>query len=134
MEQAVLKSNERLERVTTHLEAPNEIVVPRQEVTQHFDAMKESICGIADGVAGTGSAHDIHLYRSRPASLIGATKNETDNAHITENKLDLVLHTTLDAHVPLSEAHIQAEEIKRRLRHAYPHLDSVVIHTEPPEL
>jgi divalent metal cation (Fe/Co/Zn/Cd) transporter len=29
--------------------------------------------------------------------------------------------------------HIQAEEIQRALRQAYPQLGSVVIHTEPPE-
>ncbi|HLX40895.1 MAG TPA: cation transporter dimerization domain-containing protein [Ktedonobacteraceae bacterium] len=38
-----------------------------------------------------------------------------------------------DAHAPLSQVHITAEEIKRALRQEYPRLDSVVIHTEPPE-
>jgi hypothetical protein len=33
----------------------------------------------------------------------------------------------------LSQAHLQAEEIQRALRLAYPTLGSVVIHTEPPE-
>ena len=92
--------------------------------------MKTTICNIADDVAGIGSAHDIHLYRSQP-NLVGVNGNATTD-HI-EDKLDLVLHTTFDAQVPLSQAHIQAEEITRRLRHEYPHLDSVVIHTEPPE-
>jgi divalent metal cation (Fe/Co/Zn/Cd) transporter len=131
LEQAVLDGNERLRRVTTHLEAPNEVVVPRQEVTQNYQDMKNTICTIADGVAGKGSAHDIHLYRSQP-TLVSANGTHATTDHI-ENKLDLVLHTTFDAQVPLSQAHIQAEEIKRRLRHEYPHLDSVVIHTEPPE-
>ncbi len=132
LEQAVLASNERLERVTTHLEAPNEIVVPRQEVTQNYNDMKTTIGTIADSVAGKGSAHDIHLYRSQPTLVRATRKNDNTSDHI-EDKIDLVLHTTFDAQVPLSQAHIQAEEIKRRLRHEYPHLDSVVIHTEPPE-
>ncbi len=132
LEQAVLDSNERLERVTTHLEAPNEIVVPRQEVTQNYNDMKTTIRTIADSVAGTGSAHDIHLYRSQPTLVRANGKNGNTIDHL-EDKLDLVLHTTFDAQVPLSQAHIQAEEIKRRLRHEYPHLDSLVIHTEPPE-
>ena len=51
----------------------------------------------------------------------------------THEELDLVLHTFLDPHIPLSQAHIQAEEIKRTLRHEYPCLGSVAIHTEPPE-
>ncbi|GAC1393486.1 MAG: cation-efflux pump [Ktedonobacteraceae bacterium] len=133
LEQAVLASNKRLRRVTTHLEAPIEVVVPRQEVTQKYSEMKTTICGIADDVAGAGSAHDIHLYRSQP-NVVREHEKTSRNANDTASKLDLVLHTTFDAQVPLSEAHIQAEEIKRRLRHAYPHLDSVVIHTEPPEL
>ncbi|HLG77409.1 MAG TPA: cation transporter dimerization domain-containing protein, partial [Ktedonobacteraceae bacterium] len=47
--------------------------------------------------------------------------------------LDLVLHTVFDAHAPLSQVHVDAEEIKRALRRAYPNLNSVTIHTEPPE-
>ncbi len=132
LEQAVLQSNTLLERVTTHLEAPNETVVSRQEVTQNYHEMKSTICKIADSVAGSGSAHDIHLYRSQP-NLIANTRKHTAAPENSENKLDLVLHTTFDAQVPLSQAHIQAEEIKRKLRRAYPNLDSVVIHTEPPE-
>ncbi len=126
LEQAVLESNERLRRVTTHLEAPNEVVVPRQEVTQQFNEMNANIRHIADEVAGAGSAHEFHLYRSQPKL---GENNSADNPY----RLDLMLHTTIDANMPLSQAHIEAEEIKRRLRHAYPNLDSVVIHTEPPE-
>ena len=132
LEQAVLDSNARLRRVTTHLEAPNEEVVPRQEVTQNYDGMKTTICNIADSIAGPGSAHDVHLYRSQP-NYSGANGKRGNAIEHEENKLDLVLHTTFDAQVPLSQAHIQAEEIKRKLRDEYPQLDSVVIHTEPPE-
>lgn len=127
LEQAVLESNRRLLRVTTHLEAPNEVVVPRQEVTQQFHEMQADICYIADEVAGVGSTHDVHLYRSQP-------KLEENKGVNNPYRLDLMLHTTIDAAMPLSQAHVEAEEIKRRLRHAYPHLDSVVIHTEPPEV
>jgi cation diffusion facilitator family transporter len=125
LEQAVLASNKRVQRVTTHLEAPNESVVPRKEVTERYPEMAARIRHIADGIAGEGSAHDVHLYRSCTAKLDGRSqKNEG---------LDLVLHTFFDPHIPLSQAHIQAEEIKRALRQAYPSLDSVIIHTEPPE-
>ncbi len=128
LEQAVLESNERLRRVTTHLEAPNEVVVPRQEVTQQYKKMSTTICQITDEVAGRGSAHDVHLYRSYSNSPV-----QDGNHKDVECRLDLMLHTTFDSQVPLSQVHVQAEEIKRRLRHVYPHLDSVVIHTEPPE-
>ena len=128
LEQAVLDSNARLRRVTTHLEAPNEIILPRQEVTQQYGTMQAMIRRIADEIAGGESAHDIHLYRSRQESSDGSCDDDDRDC-----RLDLTLHTTFEAQVPLSQAHIHAEEIKRRLRQTYPRLDSVIIHTEPPE-
>jgi cation diffusion facilitator family transporter len=128
LEQAILQSNKRLHRVTTHLEAPNNAVVRRQDVTQHYSEMAANICRIADRTAGSGSTHDVHLYRSRPLT---AESGEQQDKQQTE--LDLVLHTTFDPHIPLSQAHISAEEIQRALRQEYPNLGSVVIHTEPPE-
>jgi cation diffusion facilitator family transporter len=123
LEKAVLEHNQRLGRVTTHLEVPNNAIVLRQDVTQHYPAMARDICGIADSIAGPGSAHDVHLYRPKltPTRLSGTTE------------LDLVLHTIFDAHAPLRQVHANAEEIKRALRRAYPNLSSVTIHTEPPE-
>lgn len=129
LEQAVLQSNRKVQRVTTHLEAPNETVVPRQDVTYKYPEMAAGICQIADGIAGAGSAHDVHLYRSRPPTSSLSSSEEKDN----RQELDLVLHTIFDAHAPLSQVHVWAEEIKRALRQAYPNLGSVVIHTEPPE-
>jgi cation diffusion facilitator family transporter len=129
LEQAILQNNDLLHRVTTHLEAPNAKVVSRKDVTRQFPDMAEQIIRIADEIAGAGSAHDVHLYRSY---LIHKDNlNRSDGEQNTE--LDLVLHTIFDPHLPLTEAHVQAEEIQRALRHAYPDLGSVVIHTEPPE-
>jgi cation diffusion facilitator family transporter len=129
LEQAVLQNNQRLGRVTTHLEAPNNTVVPRQDVTQHYPAMAKDICSIADSIAGAGSAHDVHLYRPKLAQ--GTARGNAGHSSTTE--LDLVFHTIFDAHAPLSQVHVDAEEIKRALRRAYPNLSSVTIHTEPPE-
>ncbi len=126
LEQAVLQSNKKLGRVTTHLEAPHGSVVRREDVTQQYPEMAKQICRIADGIAGAGSAHDVHLYRSGPSP-------SEDKKGREEEALDLVLHTIFAAHAPLSQVHIWAEEIKRALRQAYPQLDSVIIHTEPPE-
>jgi len=128
LEQAVLQNNHLLRRVTTHLEAPNATVVRRQDVTQRYPEMAARIIYVADEIAGSGSAHDIHIYRpatTRSGYLNGSTEQS--------DQLDLVLHTIFDPHVPLSQVHIQAEEIQRALRQAYPQLGSVVIHTEPPE-
>jgi cation diffusion facilitator family transporter len=129
LEQAILQSNDLLRRVTTHLEAPDARVVSRKDVTQQYPDMAAQIIRIADGIAGAGSAHDVHLYRSY------ITRNDNLNGSDGEQnaELDLVLHTIFDPHIPLSQAHVQAEEIQRALRHAYPDLGSVVIHTEPPE-
>jgi len=127
LEQAVLQSNDQLRRVTTHLEAPTATVVSRKDITQQYPEMAEQIIRIADEIAGVGSAHDIHLYRSY------TTLNENGSDREQNEELDLVLHTIFDPHIPLSQAHVQAEEIQRALRSTYPGLGSVVIHTEPPE-
>src|SRR5262249_7446474 len=123
LEKAVLATNERLGRVTTHLEVPNNAIVLRQDVTQHYPTMARDICRIADSIAGAGSAHDVHLYRPKVAYA----------RLVTTTELDLVLHTIFDAHAPLRQVHANAEEINRALRRAYPNLNSVTIHTEPPE-
>jgi cation diffusion facilitator family transporter len=128
LEDAVLQSNHRLRCVTTHLEAPNNRVVQRQDVTAQYRNMANDICRIADEIAGPGSAHDIHLYRS-----LLATADLKSGQTAAQIPLDLVLHATFDAQAHLSQVHIWAEEIKRALRQAYPQLESVTIHTEPPE-
>ncbi len=128
LEQAILQDNKLVSRVTTHLEAPEATVVRRQDVTQQYQDMANRIRLFADEVAGQGSAHDVHLYRpstAQPEKLRGSAT--------THEELDLVLHTIFSPTIPLSQAHIQAEEIKRTLRQHYPFLGSVVIHTEPPE-
>jgi cation diffusion facilitator family transporter len=130
LETAVLQGNQQLRRVTTHLEAPTNEVVQRQDVTTQYSEMAGHIRRIADCIAGDGSAHDIHLYRSQ-AQSVELNRYEQPGQALPE--LDLVLHTTFEAHIPLSQVHSKAEEIKRSLRQAYPFLGSVIIHTEPPE-
>ena len=128
LEQAILQNNPRVGRVTTHLEAPAETIVRRKDVTQHYPEMAEHIVELADVVAGRGSAHDVHLYQPATTQL-----EHTNVSGSNKEELDLVLHTFFDPHIPLSQAHIQAEEIKRSLRKEYPNLGSIAIHTEPPE-
>jgi cation diffusion facilitator family transporter len=124
LEEAVLRGNRELRRVTTHLEAPVATIERRQDVTSDYPAMVQRIRQIADALAGKASAHDIHLYRSSLSAEEGQACSE---------ELDLVLHLTCAAEIPLSQAHLLAEEIQRALRQEYPHLGSVAIHTEPPE-
>lgn len=128
LEQAILTANPLLRQVTTHIEAPSALIERRQDVTNQHPAMAERVIHIADSIAGAGSAHYVHLYQP---CLSLATSSATAKGRREE--LDLVLHTFCDPHIPLSQAHLQAEEIQRALRLAYPDLGSVVIHTEPPE-
>jgi cation diffusion facilitator family transporter len=130
LEQAILQSNNQLLRVTTHLEAPTNQVVRRQDVTQRYPDLAAEITRIVDSIAGKDAAHDIHLYRSRPSTADLSRSERLDTQPV---ELDLVLHATFAAEAPLSQVHIQAEEIKRTLRQVYPNLGSVIIHTEPPE-
>jgi divalent metal cation (Fe/Co/Zn/Cd) transporter len=46
---------------------------------------------------------------------------------------DLALHLTIAAEAPINQVHLQAEQIKRALLGAYPALEALTIHTEPPE-
>lgn len=123
LEEAVLAGDRRLARVTTHLEAAVEAVVTRRDVTADHTALVAQVRIIADRIAGSGSAHDIHLYRPR-----GALDEAPDGAR---DQLDLVLHLTFRPETPIAEAHLHAEEIERALRQRFPVLESVVIHTEP---
>lgn len=128
LEQTILQDNPQLRRVTTHLEAPSSSIEQRHDVTAQHPEMAARIVRIADRIAGKGSAHDVHLYQPY-LSHAGSAQS----AQRQQEELDLVLHTLCEPHIPLSQAHLQAEEIQRALRQAYPDLGSVVIHTEPPE-
>lgn len=128
LEQEILKDNPLLRQVTTHLEAPSAHIERRQDVTSQYPEMAARIVQIADAIAGHGSAHHIHLYQ--PYLSLAARNIGGKGA---PEELDLVLHTFCDPQIPLSQAHLQAEEIQRALRLAYPDLGAVVIHTEPPE-
>lgn len=134
LEQAILDSNDQVRRVTTHLEAPGATVMRRQDVTHQYQDTAEHIRVLADEFVGKGNAHDVHLYRSSTVQTPStATSDAVDGSHTTQEDLDLVLHTIFSPAIPLSQAHMHAEEIKRALRQHYPCLGSVVIHTEPPE-
>lgn len=127
LEEAVLAANHQLARITTHLEAPAETVVTRQEVTDRYPALAARVRAIADEIAGDGSAHEVHLYRR--AEIPGGPGSQGGGG--AEVPLDLVLHLSFPAEMPIAEAHVRAEAIERALRQALPALESVVLHTEP---
>jgi len=121
LEEAVRHTNQQVQQVNTHLEAPTISIVPRQEVTAQYSDLTTHLRRLADNIAGAGSAHEIHLYRP----LESTSESLPD--------LDVVMHTTFAASAPLSQVHLQAEEIKRAFRQAHPTFGTITIHTEPPE-
>ena len=129
LEEAVLQTNPHLDRVNTHLEAPVSAIVPRDEVTTQYPVLANHLRHLADEIAGAGSAHEIHVYRAQDQ---GPNQHRQAAAEEPLPELDVVVHTTFAAFAPLSQVHIQTEEIKRMFRQAYPNLGAITIHTEPP--
>ncbi len=118
LEEAVRHTNQRVSQFNTHLEAPVTSVVPSLEVTAEHAELTTLLLHLADSIAGAGSAHEIHLYRPLES---------------TSDDLDVVVQTTFAASLPLSQVHLEAEQIKRAFRQAHPRLGTITIHTEPPE-
>ena len=90
-------------------------------MTSQYPELVAHLRQLADGLAGGGSAHEIQVYRVQEPLEERAPE------------LDVVVQTTFAASAPLSQVHVQAEEIKRAFRQAYPTLGAITIHTEPPE-
>ena len=90
-------------------------------MTAQYADLTTHLRRLADRIAGTGSTHEIHLYRPR----------ESTSESLPD--LDVVMQTTFAASAPLSQVHLQAEEIKRAFRQAHPTFGTITIHTEPPE-
>jgi divalent metal cation (Fe/Co/Zn/Cd) transporter len=130
LEETVLQTNHALRRVNTHLEAPTTMVLASQDVTSQYPELVDHLRQIADEIAGAGSAHEIHVYRVQEP---GAGQNTQEAAEERAPELEGVVQTTFAASTPLSQVHVQAEEIKRAFRQAYPTLGAITIHMEPPE-
>jgi len=129
LEEELLQANSQLGRVNTHLEAPETTIAPHTEVASQYPELVEHLRRMADEVASTGSTHEISVYRAQEP-LPEQRSYTTAKKRLPE--LDVVVHTTFAANAPLSKVHIQAEEIKRKFRQAYPNIGVITIHTEPP--
>ncbi len=125
LERAVYRAYPAVRRVTTHLEAPEVGMEHRRDVSAEQPALVGQVRQIADGVAGAGSCHEVHIYRV----MSRAEAQPRPEAPL----YDLVLHCTFSGAAPIQQVHVQAEEIERALRAALPPLGAVLIHTEPPE-
>jgi len=126
LERAIYRAYPAVRRVTTHLEAPDEHVEHRRDVSAEQSALVAQVRRIADGVAGVGSCHEVHVYRVMNHA-------EQDQPTPEAPLYDLVLHCTFAGAAPIQQVHVQAEEIERALRAELPPLGAVLIHTEPPE-
>lgn len=115
LEKRVCKAIPRVSDVTTHLE-PLEPEVPSEEgeSEEELNLLTQRIAQTADGVAGSGAAHAIHLHR-------------------VEGHRTVTVHVTQPASSSLEYAHALAEEIDRRILNQIPEIERVVVHVEPPE-
>lgn len=143
LEAAVLAEQPHLRQITTHLEPLSDIVTSREEVTRHYGDLVEQVRHLADQIAGAGATHEIHLYQATSSADGVLQTTPQIGRPVTMERvprpaghslppLDLVLHLTSAAEAPLSQVHLQAEQIKRTLRDAYPVLEAITIHAEPP--
>ncbi len=125
LERTIYRAYPAVRRVTTHLEAPEQGMEHRRDVSAEQPALVKQVRQIADGVAGAGSCHEVHVYQ---------VLNRAPEQPTPANPLyDLVLHCTFSGARPIQEVHVQAEEIERALRAKLPPLGAVLIHAEPPE-
>jgi cation diffusion facilitator family transporter len=125
LERAIHSSYPQVQRVTTHLEAPEVSPEHRRDISAQQSKLVKQVRQIADRVAGTGSCHEVHVYQ---------VTNGAEGQASQQNPLyDLVLHCTFSGAAPIQQVHVQAEEIERALRADLPPLGAVLIHAEPPE-
>ncbi len=115
LEKRVCKAIPRVSDVTTHLE-PLEPEVPSEEgeSEEELADLTKRIAQTADGVAGSGAAHAIHLHR-------------------VDGHLTATIHVTQPASSTLAQAHELAEEVDRKILNQLPQIKRVVVHVEPPE-
>lgn len=126
LERAIYRAYPAVRRVTTHLEAPEVGVERRRDVSTEQKELVTRVRKLADGVAGAGSCHEVHVYQ-----VMNHSQQERPSP---EHPLyDLVLHCTFSGAAPIQQVHVRAEEIERALRAKLPPLGAVLIHTEPPE-
>ncbi|WP_201375340.1 cation diffusion facilitator family transporter [Ktedonobacter robiniae] len=128
-EQTIVASEPQIQLVTTHLEAPETHVAVRNEVTSTYPQLVDAIRQRVDEKVGRERAHDIHLYCAQDEG--GRAREDLTPEDMSQ--LDLTFHLIFQAHAPVSQVHIQAEEVKRDLRQRFPCLDTITLHMEPPE-
>ena len=113
LEEAVQATNPRIMSVNTHLEVANSAAGPSTEVTDERQILMAQITSLADSIAGGGSCHYIRVYES------------------AQSRIDLVLHCTLPAELPIRPVHDISTEVERKLRDNIERLDNVLVHVEP---
>ena len=113
LEEAVRAANPGIKTVNTHLEVADSAAEPRTEVTDERQLLIDQITRLADSIAGTGSCHYIRVYES------------------SQSRIDLVLHCTLPAELPIRPVHDISTEVEMKLRDKIARLDNVLVHVEP---
>jgi hypothetical protein len=128
LEGAVRRDMPDLHAFNAHLEVLNPSIERRVEVTATHPTLVARVRAIADGIAGPGASHTLHVYRPSDEGgqpRMGGSDQGDPAAY------DLVLHVAIPGDQPLPAVHERAEEIERALRAAFPALAHVLIETEP---
>ncbi len=73
----------------------------------------------------------VDQIRTTARTLKGAGDCRKMELHRMSGRIYLSLVLLVDAQMPIADAHAIAEEMENRLRHQFPELGRVVIHTEP---
>lgn len=74
------------------------------------------------------SAGDLHAVAVSVAGVVGAHKIRSRGA---PNEIHVDLHVQLDPAMPLADAHDLAHRVGDAIRHAFPNVHEVLVHTEP---
>jgi cation diffusion facilitator family transporter len=99
--------------INAHIEPhTDESAVGTQLEPEEARSYAERVQAIARELQRNGECHDIELHR-------------------VDGKVYLSFHMLVNVMAPIAEVHGLAEEMEGRLRHEFPELGRVVIHTEP---
>jgi len=115
LERTVRAANPEFGRINTHLEAPEMTAEPQEDVTTRRIELVAAVRDVADGVAGSGSCHEVKIYQLPTVA----------------RAFELVLHCSFPGALTVGQVHDQAVEIERRLHAALPDLRAVLLHAEP---
>jgi cation diffusion facilitator family transporter len=128
--------------ISLHLKLPGDLPLEQaHDIAERVEAsIRETVPEAADvqthieplGEAGHG--HEVELDRGAIAEIVRAeTGRAPRDLRFFTTSDGVIAHLTLavDGATALADAHAQASKIEERIRREQPHIDDVIVHTEP---